>query len=261
MESLDKGSRKIVLFSGGFDSTLVLARLVKEAEEGSTIYAVTIDHNLTGVEKLRREYESQILILRELRKQFPKVKINHEIIHVASEWISGEAYNSFGLSQPILWVCNLIPLLEEKDTIYFGYNHDDAAILFEEDINNLVKAACRIQEDKTIYTHYPIKHYSKTMVLKTLIQEFPYLVEFCISCESTFYEGEKVCGTCEPCKNLKQALLNLTLDNEAEEQSKQLLKSLFGINVSITYDTEDIIEETEAEVADEEDYEKDEVVQ
>lgn len=239
MENLDKGNRKIVLFSGGFDSTLVLARLVKEADEGSTVYAVTIDHNLTGVEKLRREYESQILILRELRKQFPKVKINHEVIHVASEWISGEAYNSLGLSQPILWVCNLIPLLEEKDTIYFGYNHDDAAILFEEDINNFVKAACRIQEDKTIYTHYPIKHYSKTMVLKTLIQEFSYLVEFCISCESTFYEGEKVCGNCEPCKNLKQALLNLTLDSEVEEWATRLLKQLFGLIVAITYDTEE----------------------
>ena len=257
MESLDKGSRKIILFSGGFDSTLVLARLVKEAEEGSTIYTVTVDHNLTGVEKLRREYESQILILRELRKQFPKVKINHEIIHVASEWISGESYNSIGLSQPILWICNLIPLLEEKDTIYFGYNHDDAAILFEEDINNLVKAACRIQEDKTIYTHYPIKHYSKTLVLKTLIQEFPYLVDFCVSCESTFYEGERVCGNCEPCKNLKQALLNLTLDNEICEQAKQLLKILFGINIDITYDTDKSAEYEDVEVC-EDTYEKEE---
>ena len=134
--TLEKGNRKIVLFSGGFDSTLVLARLVKETEDNSTVYAVTIDHNLTGTQKLRREYESQLLILRELRKQFPKVKIEHEVIHVESNWITGDSDNSRGLAQPILWLCNIIPLLEYKDTLYLGYNQNDQAMLHEENINN-----------------------------------------------------------------------------------------------------------------------------
>ena len=71
--TLEKGNRKIVLFSGGFDSTLVLAKLISEAEEGTKVYAVSIEHNLTGMQKLRREYESQLLILRELRRQFPNL--------------------------------------------------------------------------------------------------------------------------------------------------------------------------------------------
>lgn len=251
---IEKGNRKTVLFSGGFDSTLVLARLVKEAEDNTSVCAVTIDHNLTGTQKLRREYESQLLILRELRKQYPKIKIEHEVIHIESNWISGDSYNSRGLAQPILWLCNIIPLLEEKATLYLGYNKDDQAILHETNINNLIAAACQIQEGKIIYTHWPLKYFTKTEVLKTLIEEFPYLVDLCTSCEAIRYEGEKVCGECVPCTHLKEALFNLTLNNnEVGEKAKELLKSCFGIGVSVTYETEErIVEEPVYESTEEE---------
>lgn len=243
--TLEKGNRKIVLFSGGFDSTLVLARLAKEAADNSTVCAVTIDHNLTGTQKLRREYESQLLILRELRKQFPKIKIEQEVIHIESNWISGDSYNSRGLAQPILWLCNIIPLLEDNDTLYLGYNKDDQAILHETNINNLISAACQIQEGKVIYTHWPLKYFAKTEVLKILIEEFPYLVDLCTSCEAISYEGEKVCGECVPCTHLKEVLFNLTLNNnEVGEEAKQLLKDKFGIKVTVERD-EEINEECE----------------
>lgn len=251
---IEIGNRKIVLFSGGFDSTLVLARLVKEAEDNTSVCAVTIDHNLTGTQKLRREYESQLLILRELRKQYPKIKIEHEVIHIESNWVSGDSYNSRGLAQPILWLCNIIPLLEDKDTLYLGYNQNDQAILHETDINNLISSACQIQEGKVIYTHWPLKYLSKTEVLKILMEEFPYLVDLCTSCEAIRYEGEKVCGECIPCTHLKEALFNLTINNnEVGEKAKELLKSRFGITVSVTYETEEqIIEEPVYEYTEEE---------
>ena len=233
-DTITTGNRKIVLFSGGFDSTLVLARLIKEAKDNSTVCAVTIEHNLTGMQKLRREYESQLLILRELRRQFPKIKIEHEVIKIESNWISGDAYNSKGLAQPILWLCNIIPLLEDKDTIYFGYNQNDQAMLHQENIDNLIQAACKIQEGKIIYTHYPIKYIPKAEVLKTLIEEFPNLVDLCTSCEAIRYEGEKVCGECVPCTHIKEALLNISLNNtEVGEKAKQLLKDKFGLRITV----------------------------
>lgn len=254
MDTIEKVNRKIVLFSGGYDSTLVLARLVQEAEDGSKVCAVSIEHNLTGMQKLRREYESQLLILRELRAQFPKIKIEHEVIKVESNWVSGETYNSKGLAQPILWLCNLIPILEDKDTIYFGYIQHDQAMLHETNINNLLEAACKIQEGKKINTHYPLKYFTKTDVLKTLIEEFPNLVELCTSCEAIRYEGEKVCGECLPCTHLKEALFNLTLNNnEVGEMAKEMLKSRFGIRVSVAYETE---EEKAVEESTEEEYVK-----
>ena len=252
--SVDKGNRKIILFSGGFDSTLVLARIIKEAKDGETIYAVTFDHNLTGTMKLRREYESQLLILRELRKQFPKIKIHHEVIHIESNWISGDVSNNRGPAQSILWSCNLIPLLEDNDTIYFGYNQEDQDTLHLENIDALIFAACKIQEGKNIYTHYPLKYFRKSEILGFLIKEFPNLIEFCTSCEAIRYEGEVVCGECVPCTHIKEALLYLTLrKDELGEKAKQYLSSWFGIKVTVDYEND------LAEIIDQESYKAEEI--
>ena len=66
--------RKVLLYSGGFDSTLMLADLMKDAQEEDEIIAVSVIHNLTGMCKHRREYESQILCIHELKKRFHKAK-------------------------------------------------------------------------------------------------------------------------------------------------------------------------------------------
>lgn len=227
--------RAVVLFSGGFDSTLVLADIVSAASDTDTIYAVSIQHNLTGVQKLRREYESQLLILRELRKRFPKIKIEHEVITVESNWISGDTSSSRGLAQPILWLCNLIPLLQQGDVIYVGYNKDDQAIIHLDNITNLLKAACVIQENKKLSVEYPLKYRPKVDVLRRILTDYPYLFDVCTSCESMLYAGENVCGSCTPCQHLKEALLLISLDaNEQAEKAKEMLYSKFGLQVTVT---------------------------
>lgn len=234
--SLDLPSeRAVVLFSGGFDSTLVLADLVSSVSDTDVIYAVSIQHNLTGMQKLRREYESQLLILRELRKRFPKVKIEHEVITVESNWISGDTSSSTGLAQPILWLCNLIPLLQKGDVVYVGYNKDDQAIVQLDNITNLLKAACAIQENKKLSVEYPLKYASKIDVLRRMVSDYPYLLDLCTSCESMIYAGEAVCGECVPCRHLKEALMLISLDSDKHaEVAKEMLLNRFGLKVSVT---------------------------
>lgn len=240
--------RAIVLFSGGFDSSLVLADLVSSACDTDTICAVSIQHNLTGMQKLRREYESQILILRELRKKFPKIKIEHEIITVESNWVSGDSSYSKGLSQPILWLCNLIPLLKEGDVIYVGYNKDDQAMIQLDNITNLLKAACAIQENKKLPVEYPLKYESKVDVLRGILSRYPYLFDLCTSCESLIYEGEEVCGRCVPCTHLKEALLLISLDmNDDAEIAKEMLLNRFKLQVSVN-NLNDVAEDAAIEV-------------
>ena len=231
------GHRTIVVYSGGYDSTYVLAGLVAEANDGDTICALSVNHSLTGMMKLRREYESQLLILRELRKRYPKVNIEHEVIKVESNWISGPTTNSTGLAQPILWVCNILPLLSTGDKLYFGYNLSDQAHIHLDDIKSLVDAACKIQNNKNIELIYPLKYYTKTEVVRLMIDDFPYLVDLCTSCESLRYEGEKVCGECTPCTHLKEALMNISLDkSQSSEKAAAMLKELFGLTISVSYD-------------------------
>lgn len=222
--------RAVLLFSGGFDSTLVLADMCDCARTGSTIYAVTIDHNITGTQKLRREYESQLLILRALRQRYPNITIHHEIIKVESNWTVGDSMNCRGLSQPIFWVCNILPFLEDNDYLHIAYNKDDQAILHEQDIRNMFDAALRIQGDKKVELHFPLKYRTKVEVIERLLGCYSDIAQYCVSCEADFYNRGKLCGECIPCKHLKQALLNISLNNELLRESvNEWLANLFGI--------------------------------
>ena len=228
---------KLLLFSGGFDSTLLLAELVSHAKDGECITAFSLDYGITGESKLRREYESQLLIIRELNKLYPKVKIKHETVSIYFNYGRDCMQNVKGLAQPIFWISNMIPFLKDGDELYLGYIREDQAILQEQNIYDLFNAANRIQENKDIKLCLPNKYYAKYDVIEQLITNYPSLIEYCISCESEFYDGVgKVCGRCIPCTHLKQALLELSIhyDTKVCDKANQLLKDLFKIKVSIT---------------------------
>ena len=228
---------KLVLFSGGFDSTLLLAELVSHAADRECITAFSLDYGITGESKLRREYESQLLIIRELNKLYPKVKIQHETINIYFNYGRDYIQNVKGLTQPIFWISNMIPFLKDRDELYLGYIREDQAILQEQNIYDLFNAANRIQENKDIHLKLPNKYYDKCDIIEQLILRYPSLLEYCISCESAAYDGiGKVCGNCTPCTHLKQTLVRLSVhyDTEVSTKANQLLKDLFKIKVSIT---------------------------
>lgn len=246
---------KFLLFSGGFDSTLLLAELVSHAKDGECITAFSLDYGITGEAKLRREYESQLLIIRELNKLYPKVTIKHEIVNIYFNYGRDYIQNVKGLVQPIFWISNMIPFLKDGDELYLGYIREDQAILQEQNIYDLFNAANRIQENKDIYLKLPNKYYDKCDIIEQLISNYPSLVEYCISCEDEYYNGiGKVCGKCVPCMHLKQALLQLSIhyDTKVCDKANQLLKDLFRIKVSITNLDENVDTYTECEIETEE---------
>ena len=205
--------RKVLLFSGGYDSTCLLADIVNDSvNDGSEIICVTIQHNLTGVPKLNREATAQQNIISVLKEKYPTVKITYEIIKVQSNWNIGDTCESQGLAQPIFWACNLIPLLNSEDIIYFGYIIGDQALTVIPNIKGMLQQACQIQDGKNIK------------------------VEFCTSCEG-MQENNTVCGNCEPCTHLKQTLINMIISDNYNKYEKKkvryLLKKLFNIRVRV----------------------------
>jgi 7-cyano-7-deazaguanine synthase in queuosine biosynthesis len=244
--------RKIVSFSGGFDSTLVLADLCREASKGEVIQAVSFLCNITGSGKNHREHESQILIINELRKLYPDIVIKHETISISTCYSVGDAYNNKGLAQPILWMCNLIPLLKDEDEVYFGYIHGDDFYHFQQHAIDLFNAGCALQDNKDIKLMLPLRFTPKNEVLRILSKNYPSLFDYCISCESESYSGNKVCGNCTPCRHLKEGLLAMMLDDFVQDFASKKLKELFDLNVSVTegekdYISEDCVEECPSE--------------
>ena len=232
--------RHILLFSGGYDSTLLLADMISKCNDEDEIVAITIRNNLTGESKNRREESAQHLILHELRKRYPKIRIVHEIIKVESEWQLYVRDTNRGLAQPLMWLCSVIPMIENRDIVYLGYLKDDDAGAYMSHIKGLWENAMQIQDGKSIKLEMPFKCYTKMDVLKYLIRDYDYLFDLCTSCEGLSYHETDVCGQCVPCTHLKCALIQLCVSDiySVREKAKEVLDKKFGFKISVEVTTD-----------------------
>lgn len=240
--------RRICLFSGGYDSTLLLANIVEECNKNpdeEEVLAITIKNNLTGEAKNRREESAQILILHELRNRFPKVKIEHEVIKIESEWKMFVGNPNRGLAQPLLWMTNVLPLIHEGDMVYMGYLKDDDVGAYIPHIKEFWNSALQIQDGKKVELVLPYKTYNKPTVLKCLLNDFDYLFDLCTSCEGLGYHSSEVCGMCIPCEHLKSALIQLCVNTNSSIRQKAMivLKDKFGFTINVTHIAEECKEE------------------
>lgn len=227
--------RKILAYSGGYDSTVALVELMANAKSGDEIIAISMIHHSTGDAKLRREQESRIIIIDKLRRRYPEVNLKSMEIEVSMPWDIGSAHNSTGLSQPIFWICNIIPLIEDGDEVNLGYIRDDQAITHISDMHKMWNSAMRIQANKKVTLKFPNRYAGKTEILVHLMNNYPELIDYCISYESSGYDARKVCGHCEPCKHMKQALLSLmaTESGSVRDKCKSMLEDMYNLKVSI----------------------------
>lgn len=227
--------RKIVAFSGGFDSTLTLANLVREAYFDDEILAVTCVHHSTGDVKLAKEKEARDNIINKLKTLYPLVTLNSAEIEIQ---VDSSLYpgNSEGLSQPILWICSLIPFIQPGAEVYLGYISSDQAIGYLDSIKNMWRSSLEIQNCKKVELKLPLRYYSKEEVLGCLMVQYPKLIDLCVSCDS-LYDPKKFCGNCSPCRHLKSALVGLLLnsaDSFIHDKAEIMLRTKFNLNVSIT---------------------------
>ena len=228
--------RRILAYSGGYDSTYTLIRLLEEADSDDEIVAVSLVHYTTGEAKLRREHESQIITIDKLRNKFKNRKLIHLEMSIYIPWEVGSAGNNKGLAQPIFWISNIIPLIKNEDVVYLGYIQDDQAMTNLHEIHQMWDAALAINGNKNVKLILPNQYLSKTEVLKYLIQNYPDIVDSCISCESWRYDGRTtVCGTCEPCKHTKMSLMNLIVTESGSVRDKAIamLRDNYGIEFEI----------------------------
>lgn len=228
--------RKVVVFSGGYDSTLALANVVLQANpKEDEVVALSFIHHSTGDTKLLREQEARVLILKELREHYPKVHLKQMEVDIRIPWDLGSGANSKGLSQPIFWVCNTIPLLKEGDIVYLGYIQSDQAMVHLDDIRSMWQHALAIQEYKLVKLELPNKMGSKAEILTALMKRFPYLIDYCTSCESMgTMLGHERCGQCVPCMHMIEALMGIAAtDTHEAQKARQMLMDMYHIRVDI----------------------------
>lgn len=206
----------LVCWSGGCDSTLVLYDLAKKSSLAEPVRAISFIHCQIGAGAESMLARDKILAWmrgKGFHIKHQTVEINHKgdfdcVRH--------------GLEQPIMWLANCIPYLEEAEDLYVGWLRGDYA-------------AARSTEAKWAFDYMqgiggrkgklitPLMDEDKAEVIGKLEKE---LLDLCWWCENPV-DG-KQCGKCDPCVTHRVALAKIELKRNLWSEKEQRLPVWVG---------------------------------
>lgn len=190
----------VVVWSGGYDSTLILDRLCSSRDKN--VWAFAVDWDM--VDELKRKQEKTA---RERYREYAKTKgytFSYQTVTVSADMSAGD----LGLPQALAWVNYVAPYLPERAKVYFGYHRGDDFWAF----SHLAKRILRIVAlfgERRVQPVYPLKLLSKREIIHEFRQRG--IPDSCAwSCEEPKLTLEGLvtpCGFCAPCLCKKLAEL------------------------------------------------------
>ncbi len=170
---------KVVLWSGGYDSTLILNDLLKEDDN---VKALTITHpQLPSIEqeKIARE---------KLKKKMKPFNHREGLARSDKEWCLET------------WLESMVPLIEKESTVYMGV-HMGGMFNKESDYKYLLDTFGTYSKKKDLNIALPLMTLTKPQIIERIMKTD--LFEDCWTC--TKPQGVFQCGECVECKNLYKA--------------------------------------------------------
>ena len=219
----------VVMWSGGYDSTLLVAKLLKE---GRRVLALTFVNDAQSREQRIKEESARDELIPILQSLYPKgfehysMKVPHTDVPVEyykytdyDDSDTSETYQSPVLSrqrncQPVLWLGSLamyLPYIPNGSEIIFSYIATDRTLVNLAHIEAVISSMANIL-DKNFVVKFPLRHYLKSSVLHELYDINPKLFEACVSCEYPSFMYRKQCRICGCCTAVRDAIINLSTD-------------------------------------------------
>ena len=240
----------VCVFSGGFDSALVLARTFWRIEAGEherdeRLLIVSVIPNYSG-KKTNREEVARKNIIEYLSSKYRKVSYELSTIRInySDRVCSLKKYRK--LTQPITWLDGLMSSdmfnYDNLDTVTFNmsYNKEDQALIYRQEIENIIQSSFNImwmdRYKPSIQVLYPIAHRLKADILEELIDDYPDVYNYATTCENAYHDADD-CGMCHPCNELKWALAKISISGKYDsirEFAKKELERRFHQSISMT---------------------------
>lgn len=227
-----KSRPAVVLFSGGFDSTYLIFKLLSEHRE---VVAITIKASMTGDFKLASE-QASIDKLKPMMEEYAsqcdaQISFSTLTVSALSENVTKSlSYDNARLDnshagnvicQPIFWLCNALPLIKDGSEILFSYIEGDRSISKLSFMEQMIENAARIM-DKHFKISYPLVGLNKSEILEELYFLCKDAIDICYSCE---HIGLYRCGKCKCCKSVRSALIELCLKTYADDKIAHFWRS------------------------------------
>lgn len=206
-------SRRVVLWSGGADSTLTLDWWAQASSRGYPVVALSVvAHPSLGSSHLKMQNEAQKRYLEHAKKR--GYHIEHQRVNVRGNFDVFEGKQR-AQGQAMLWLSVLIPCLNDGDTVLLSYIKKDSfwhnRHLFEDTFN----AACRLK-GIDVELKYPYEWYGKEDIVREL-RKFRIPDNCWWTCDEPV--DNKACGKCQKCKDVKNAKDILRAKRKEEKNS------------------------------------------
>ena len=201
---------KIVVWSGGADSTLVVAELAILCQAaGMPLYTMSVDVDYINPDKLRAEKKSRKRVLNLLKKKGFDVRDSHMDIKLDLEFYDEEDSNC-RYSQQFLWEMIALQLAPRNADVFFGFILTDEIWRVAEKREQFFKFYNEWHY-KNLRFHDPYAYQDKVKIFSKL-HRLGFL-DYVWTCEDP--NGTKPCGYCTPCKHRRSALFELAMAGES----------------------------------------------
>ncbi len=193
----------LVLWSGGFDSTLVLYDACVEARKKKLWPVRTLSINHEQVDANREQRRARRRILARMKKR--GLAFSGTEVKITSRGI--QAFTGDGLIQPSIWLPIATLYLMPKEDLLTGWGRGDDVYHHLSEIQWLFKYHMDLMGKKG-NLRLPLEWEPKWMILCRLRKAR--LVSLPWTCEEP--KNWRACGKCTPCLDLKTARYRLKLE-------------------------------------------------
>ena len=215
-------------FSGGFDSTYMVLKtldkyktMIKDEDDEIDIYLITITATFTKF-KFERENTARQKLITYFKTEYKGIKIHHSTAQM--EFDGANLHQSGMILLPYYaFMCTGIVDLNYYDEaeIIFSTICGDQIAAYQHELKNIIYSTLAVQylaldhPEKRVEVKFPlITKYKEEILVDLIIRDLKtcksgiILTDACSCCEDYSYTVED-CGVCNPCRNLRSALLNI----------------------------------------------------
>ena len=180
---------RIVLWSGGMDSTLLLKQQASDFPNDQ-INALTVLQIGNSDGQIKSESKTR----KNLLKKLPS-NIKHDTVRVKTTYY----HNTW---QMPIWLGYLIPQIQNGDIVCMGYLSSDGFDFWshKEKLENAFKAHMKLMGNDKAELTFPLQCYTKGNVIKEL-KKYK-LLKYCWYCGKP--KNGKPCGKCTKCLSYKR---------------------------------------------------------